>query len=159
IGKEIAARAQAIKMRVVYLGRHKQANQPFIFYDQITKMARDVDWMVVVAPGGAQTQGIVSREVLEALGAKGALVNLSRGSLVDEAAMLELLEGGGLGGAALDVFVQEPRMDPRFFGLDNVILSPHQGSGTDQTRHAMGELVVKNLKAHFAGEMLLTPVV
>lgn len=159
IGKEIAVRAQAMKMRVVYHGRNKQDNQPFIYYDDLTDMARDADWLMVIAPGGAQTRNIVSRQVLEALGPQGAVVNLARGTLIDEVAMLELLESGELGGAALDVFAQEPKMDPRFFALDNVVLSPHQGSATDQTRHQMGMLVVKNIEAHFAGKLLLTPVV
>lgn len=159
IGKEIAARAQAMKMRVVYHGRNRQENQPFIYYDNLADMARDADWLMVIAPGGAGTKGIVSREVLEALGPTGALVNLARGSLIDEAALLDLLETRKLGGAALDVFSTEPRVDPRFFALENVVLSPHQGSATDQTRHQMGMLVVKNLEAHFAGKLLLTPVV
>ena len=122
-------------------------------------MARDVDWLVVVAPGSAATRGIVSREVLEALGPEGALVNVSRGSLVDEAAMVELLGEGRLGGAALDVFADEPRVPEALLRVPNVVLSPHQGSATGKTRAAMGELVVRNLAAHFAGEPLLTPVV
>lgn len=152
IGKEIAARAQAMKMRVVYHGRNRQDDQPHVYYDNLTDMARDADWLMVIAPGGAGTKGIVSRDVLEALGPEGAIVNLGRGTLVDEAAMLDLLETGRLGGAALDVFLDEPRVDPRFFGLENVVLSPHQGSATHQTRHKMGMTVLRNLKAHFAGE-------
>lgn len=159
IGKEIAARCQAMKMRVVYHGRTKQDNQPFIYYDDLAEMARDADWLMVIAPGGAGTKGIVSRKVLEALGPEGAVVNLARGTLIDEAAMLELLKSKRLGGAALDVFENEPKMDPAFHGLDNVVLSPHQGSATDQTRHQMGMLVVRNIEAHFSGKLLLTPVV
>jgi lactate dehydrogenase-like 2-hydroxyacid dehydrogenase len=121
-------------------------------------MARDADWLVVAAPGSAATRGIVSRAVLEALGPEGALVNVSRGALVDEAALVELLAAGRLGGAALDVFADEPRVPDALFGLPNVVLSPHQGSATGNTRAAMGDLVVRNLAAHFAGEVLLTPV-
>lgn len=151
IGKEIAQRAQAMKMRVVYHGRNRQDDQPYVYYDNLTDMARDADWLLAIAPGGQATNGIISRPVLEALGPQGAIVNLGRGSLVDEEAMLDLLETGKLGGAALDVFLDEPRIDPRFFALENVVLSPHQGSATHQTRHKMGMAVLANLKAHFAG--------
>jgi lactate dehydrogenase-like 2-hydroxyacid dehydrogenase len=159
IGKEIATRAQAMKMRVVYTGRKRQPSEPHIFYDSLTDMARDSDWLVIIAPGGKSTDGIVSREVLEALGPKGMLVNVARGTLIDEPAMLELLQNGGLGGAALDVFVDEPKVPEGFLKLDNVVLSPHQGSATHQTRDAMGALLVANLEAHFAGEPLISAVV
>jgi lactate dehydrogenase-like 2-hydroxyacid dehydrogenase len=118
-----------------------------------------VDWLVVIAPGSAETRGIVSRKVLEALGPHGNLVNVARGTLVDEAAMVEMLQSGKLGGAALDVFEDEPRVPEALLKLDNVVLAPHQGSATKKTRKAMGDLVVDNLAAHFAGKPLLTPVV
>jgi lactate dehydrogenase-like 2-hydroxyacid dehydrogenase len=159
IGKEIATRAQAMKMRIIYHGRNRQDDQPFIYYDNLADMARDADWLMVIAPGGAGTKGIVSREVLEALGPDGAVVNLGRGTSIDEGTMLDLLENGKLGGAALDVFEDEPRADPRFFALENVVLSPHQGSATHQTRHKMGMAVLRNLEAHFAGEPLPNRVV
>ena len=159
IGKEIAARAQAMKMRVVYHGRRQQPNTPFIYYDDLEDMARDSDWLVVSAPGGKGTEGIVSRKVLEALGPGGCIVNVARGTLVDEPAMVELLQNGGLGGAALDVFVDEPDVPQALLGLDNVVLCPHQGSATHQTRDAMGGLLVANLERHFAGEPLISAVV
>lgn len=159
IGKEIASRAQAMKMRVVYHGRKRQPNEPFVFYDSLVEMARDSDWLVIIAPGGKGTERIVSRQVLEALGPKGMLVNVARGTLVDEPAMLELLQNGGLGGAALDVFENEPLVPAGFLALDNVVLSPHQGSATVQTRDAMGALLVANLDAHFSGEPLISAVV
>jgi len=159
IGKEIAVRAQAMKMRVVYYGRHKQHDEPFIYYSDLAEMARDVDWLVIIAPGGKGTEKIVSRQVLEALGPEGYLVNMARGSLVDEAAMVELLQSKKLGGAALDVFEKEPQVPPALFALDNVVLSPHQGSATHQTRNKMGALVVANLDAWFASEPLISPVV
>ncbi len=158
IGKEIARRLQVMKMRVSYHGRHAQPHEPYEFYSDLKTMARDVDWLIVIAPGSAATRGIVSREVMEALGPKGALVNVARGSLVDEAAMVELLVDGRLGGAALDVFVDEPRVPEALMALENVVLSPHQGSATTKTRAAMGDLVVRNLAAHFAGDPLLTPI-
>jgi lactate dehydrogenase-like 2-hydroxyacid dehydrogenase len=159
IGKEIAIRAQAMKMRVVYHGRHEQADEPFVYYSNLTEMARDADWLVIIAPGGKDTQKMVSRAVLEALGPDGYLVNMARGSLVDQGAMVEMLASKALGGAALDVFEDEPHVPPALFGLDNVVLSPHQGSATRQTRDKMGALVVANLDAWFAGEPLISPVV
>ncbi|HZY67925.1 MAG TPA: 2-hydroxyacid dehydrogenase [Devosia sp.] len=159
IGKEIAIRAQAMKMRVVYHGRKQQADVPYQYYGNLVDMARDVDWLVVIAPGGKSTEGIVSREVLEALGPEGYLVNMARGTLVDEAALVEMLVGGGLAGAALDVFEKEPHVPEALFALDNVVLSPHQGSATHQTRNKMGALVVANLEAHFAGAPLPSAVV
>lgn len=159
IGKEIATRAQAMKMRVVYTGRKRQPNEPYVYYDQLVDMARDSDWLVIIAPGGKDTDRIVSREVLEALGPRGMLVNVARGTLIDEPAMVELLQNGGLGGAALDVFEAEPKVPEALFALDNVVLSPHQGSATRQTRDAMGALLVANLDAHFAGDPLISAVV
>jgi lactate dehydrogenase-like 2-hydroxyacid dehydrogenase len=149
IGKEIARRCQAFKMRVAYHGRSEQPFEPYEYYGDLEAMARDVDWLVVIAPGTAETSGIVSRRVMEALGPRGNLVNVARGSLVDEPAMVEMLQSAALGGAALDVFADEPRAPKVLFGLDNVVLSPHQASATHKTRTAMGDL----------GAPLLTPVV
>ena len=159
IGKEVAMRCQAMRMRVIYHGRHRQEFEPYVYYSSLVDMARDSDWLVLIAPGGKSTEKIVSRAVLEALGPEGRLVNVGRGTLVDEAAMVEMLASGRLGGAALDVFDSEPLVPEILFGLDNVVLSPHQGSATHQTRRQMGALVVANLDAHFAGEPLLSPVV
>jgi lactate dehydrogenase-like 2-hydroxyacid dehydrogenase len=159
IGKEIARRCQAFKMQVVYHGRREQKFEPFPYYPNLVDMARDVDWLVAVVPGDTGTVGLVSREVLSALGPKGTIVNLGRGSLVDEKAMLELLKNGQLGGAGLDVFAQEPKMSPDFWELPNVVLSPHQGSATTKTRWMIGDLCVRNLIAHRDGNPLITPVV
>jgi len=159
IGKEIARRAQAFKMQVVYHGRSRQRFEPYPFYENLEDMARDVDWIVAVVPGGGSTSGLVSRKVLEALGPNGAIVNLGRGSLIDERAMVDLLQSGGLGGAALDVFEQEPKMPEALWSMPNVVLSPHQGSATGKTRWAMGDLVVRNLRAHQSGKPAITPVV
>ena len=159
IGKEIARRCQAFKMRIAYHGRRKQPYEPYEYYADLVAMAGDVDWLVVIAPGTAETRSIVSRRVLEALGPEGCVVSVARGSLVDEPALVEMLQSGALGGAALDVFEDEPRVPEALLGLDNVVLSPHQGSATNKTRVAMGDLVVANLAAHFAGKPLLSPVV
>jgi lactate dehydrogenase-like 2-hydroxyacid dehydrogenase len=158
IGKEIATRAQAMKMRVVYFGRNRQRMAPYSYHDNLVEMAREADWLVVIAPGGSDTDKIISREVMEALGPTGMLVNMARGSLVDEVAMIEMLSSGKLGGAALDVFDKEPNVPEALLGLDNVVLSPHQGSKTAETRYAMGALLVENLVAHFAGNPLISPV-
>jgi lactate dehydrogenase-like 2-hydroxyacid dehydrogenase len=159
IGKEIARRATAMRMRVVYHGRHRQLDEPYVYYDKLVDMARDVDWLLIIAPGGKETKGIVSRKVLEALGPTGYFVNMARGSLVDEPALVEMVEQRKIAGAALDVFADEPKVPEALLKLDNVVLSPHQGSATHQTRDKMGRLVVANLDAHFAGEPLLSAVV
>jgi lactate dehydrogenase-like 2-hydroxyacid dehydrogenase len=158
IGKEIATRCQAMKMRVVYHGRQRQAKEPYVYYDNLVEMARDADWLIMIAPGSDSTNRIVSRAVLEALGPRGMLVNMARGAMIDQEAMVEMLVSGQLGGAALDVFEKEPAVPEALFGLDNVVLSPHQGSKTVETRDAMGALLVANLVAHFAGNPLISPV-
>lgn len=159
IGKEIASRCQAMKMRVIYYGRRKQPNVPYVYYDDLAEMARDTDWLVVITPGGSETAALIDRPVLEALGPQGYLVNMARGSVVDEPVLVDMLASGGIAGAALDVFADEPNVPSALLELDNVVLSPHQGSATHQTREAMGALVVANLEAYFAGDPLLTPVV
>lgn len=159
VGKEIARRCLAMKMQVVYHGRNRQDEQPYPYYGCLEHMAREVDWLVAIAPGNTGTKGIVSRAVLEALGPDGNFVNVARGNLVDEKSLVELLQAGKLGGAALDVFADEPRVPEELFALDNVVLVPHIGSATVKTRRAMGDLVIDNLAAHFAGKPLLTPVV
>ena len=159
IGKEIARRCQFFKMQVVYHGRRRQEYEPYPFFADLAEMARAVDWLVIIAPGSPETKHLVSRKVMEALGPEGNLVNVARGSLVDEAALVELLQAGKLGGAALDVFQDEPKTPEALWSMPNVVLAPHQGSATHKTRWAMGDLVVRNLNAHFAGMPALTPVV
>ena len=121
-------------------------------------MARDVDCLMLTCKGGAETAGLIGREVIEALGPEGWLINIARGSVVDEAALVDALVGGRLGAAGLDVFAREPHVPEALLGLDNVVLQPHQGSASEETRSAMGRLVLENLEAHFAGRPLLTPV-
>lgn len=158
IGKEIAARAQAMKMRVVYHGRSEQPRQPYAYYPDLVEMARAVDWLVAVTPGSTDTARLIDRQVLEALGPDGCFVNVARGTVADQEALIELLSSGRLGGAALDVFENEPAVPEALRNLENVVLSPHQGTATRETRDAMGELVVANLDAHFARRPLLSPV-
>jgi lactate dehydrogenase-like 2-hydroxyacid dehydrogenase len=121
-------------------------------------LAKESDFLVLSCPGGAATRNLVDRAVLDALGPQGILVNVSRGSVVDEAALVGALAEGRLGGAALDVFVDEPRVPPALFAMDNVVLQPHVASATVETRGAMGDLVINNLRNHFAGKPVITPV-
>ncbi|KUF11981.1 2-hydroxyacid dehydrogenase [Pseudoponticoccus marisrubri] len=159
IGKAIARLAQAFSMRVVYHGRREQDHQPYQYYADPEAMARDVDWLVVIAPSTDETRGIVNRRVLDALGPEGRLVNVARGDLVDEPELIAALTEGRIAGAALDVFAQEPHVPEALRAIDNVVLLPHQGSATHKTRAAMGDLVVRNLQAHLHGKPVPTPVV
>lgn len=158
IGKEIANRAQAFKMQVVYHGRSEQKHVPYPYFADLTKMAEYADYLVVIVPGTG-TDKIVNREVMNALGPEGGLVSIGRGNTVDEVEMVAALKEGRLGMAALDVFVDEPNVPAELLEMSNVVLSPHNGSATHKTRWAMGDLVVRNLKAHFAGLPAITPVV
>ncbi|VAW16869.1 D-3-phosphoglycerate dehydrogenase [hydrothermal vent metagenome] len=159
IGKEIALRCEAMKMQVVYFGRTNQKDQPYQYFNDLVKMAENCDWLIVATPGGKETNKMVDASVLDALGKNGFLVNIARGSVVDEISLVKKLEQGELAGAGLDVFDDEPNVPPALFEMDNVILSPHQGSATRGTRNAMGQLLVANLDAFFAGKPLLTKVV
>ncbi|GLQ17651.1 2-hydroxyacid dehydrogenase [Maritalea porphyrae] len=159
IGKAIAVRLTAFDMEVSYHGRTHQKDQPYHYFDDLTDMAKNVDWLVVIAPGGEGTHKIITREVLQALGANGSFVNIARGNMVDQDALIDLLSNGGLRGAALDVFDGEPEVPEALRMLDNVILSPHKGSATRQTRAQMSSQVVENLVAYFEKGELLDPVI
>ena len=158
IGRAIAKRAEAFNLKVSYQGPNKKNDVTWPYYSDLVALAKDVDFLIAACPGGEATRGIVSRAVIDALGPKGVFVNISRGTVADEPALLEALQQGRLGGAGLDVFVDEPKVPEGFFALDNVVLQPHVGSASHQTRTAMGQLVIDNLAAHFAGKPLLTPV-
>jgi lactate dehydrogenase-like 2-hydroxyacid dehydrogenase len=145
-------------MHIAYHGRTPQAGVSYKFYPKLVDMARDCDVLMVICPGGAATHHIVNAEVLAALGPEGTLINVARGSVVDEAALVKALADGKLGAAGLDVFEDEPRVPEALFALDQVVLQPHVGSATNETRKAMGDLTVDNLRAHFAGKPVLTPV-
>ncbi|HEX6980189.1 MAG TPA: 2-hydroxyacid dehydrogenase [Alphaproteobacteria bacterium] len=157
IGKAIAKRAAAFDMDISYHGRTQQTGVPYRFYPDLVDMSRDVDFLVVICPGGEATRNLVNARVLEALGPTGILINVARGSVVDEPALIEALKSGKLGGAGLDVFADEPRVPEALFAMDNVVLAPHVGSATTETRNAMCDLVVANLRAHLRGEKLVTP--
>jgi lactate dehydrogenase-like 2-hydroxyacid dehydrogenase len=159
IGKAIAQRAEAFGLAISYFGRTKQADVAYPFYSSLIEMAKNVDILLIIAPGGAATKGIVSREVMEALGPQGTLINVARGTLVDEPAMVELLASGKLGSAGLDVFVDEPNVPEALFAMENVVLLPHVGSASHYTRGKMGQLVVDNIVSVAEGRAPLTPVV
>ena len=158
IGREIALRATAMKMRVVYHGRTHQKDQPYTYFKDLLTMADASDWLVVITTGGGETAHLINADVLKALGPGGYLVNMSRGSVLDQNALISALETKQIAGAALDVFADEPHVPEELRQLDNVVLSPHQGSATWETRKAMGALMLENLQAYFAGKPLRTPV-
>jgi lactate dehydrogenase-like 2-hydroxyacid dehydrogenase len=158
IGKAIATRAAAFGMKIAYHTRNRQPDVAYDYYANPVELARYVNVLVVACPGGKATERIVSRDVIEALGKEGYLINVSRGSTVDEPALVDALVNGRLAGAGLDVFAAEPKVPDALLDLDNVVLQPHVSSGTHWTRAAMGQLVVDNLAAYFAGKPLLTPV-
>lgn len=159
IGQAVAKRAEAFGVKVAYHSRHKKAGVPYRYYETIKAMAADVDYLMLTLPGGAETKHLVNADVLKALGPEGTLINIARGSIVDEKALVQALKSGALGAAALDVFEAEPKVPEELLAMDNVVLQPHQGSATHDTRAAMGQLVIDNLVAHFAGKPLLTRVV
>jgi lactate dehydrogenase-like 2-hydroxyacid dehydrogenase len=158
IGKTIARRAAAFDLKIVYHTRTSQADQPYVHYTRLVEMARDADILMVIVPGGAATRHLINAHVLEALGPSGYLINVARGSVVDEAALIKALQEGKIAGAGLDVFENEPQVPEALIRMDNVVLQPHVGSATHHTRNAMAQLVVDNLKAWLDGKPPLTPV-
>ena len=157
IGEAIAARLGPLGLAIGYCNRRPK-DTPHRYFETPEAQATWADILIVVVPGGPETDALVDAGVLAALGAEGTLINVARGSVVDEAALIEALETGTIASAGLDVFRNEPDPDPRLTGLPNVTLYPHHASGTVETRDAMAQLVVDNLAAHFAGRPLLTPV-
>lgn len=157
IGEAIAVRALGFGMKICYHNRRRKPNSPHQYYEDMEAMARDVDYLILVVPGSDETYHMVDAHILNALGPKGYLINVARGSVVDQAALIERLKSGGIAGAGLDVFEGEPDVPAELRQLDNVVMMPHVASGTNETREAMGELVLANLKAHFCGKPVLTP--
>ena len=159
IGEAIAKRAVSCGMKIRYHNRRRKDGCPYPYDADPVALARNCDVLMVVTPGGAQTSRLVNAAVLDALGPQGYLCNIARGSVVDEPVLLRYLQEKKIAGAGLDVFVDEPNVPAGFFTLDNVVLFPHVGSATVETRKAMGDLQVENLRRHFAGKPVLTPVV
>ena len=158
IGQAIAQRALAFGMSIAYTARSAKAVLPYAFHATPKALAAASDFLVVITPGGAATRKLIDADVLRALGPEGYLINVARGSVVDEAALIEALQKGVIAGAALDVFEKEPEVPEALRALDNVVLVPHIGSATVQTRHAMAARAFANLQAHFAGTPLPSAV-
>jgi lactate dehydrogenase-like 2-hydroxyacid dehydrogenase len=158
IGKAIAKRLEAFGVSVAYHNRNKQPDVPYRYYPTLVGMARDVDIIIVVTPGGAATKNLINAEVLEALGPNGILINIGRGTAVDEAALIKALKDKTIYSAGLDVFPDEPRVSKELIEIENIVLFPHLGSASRHTRQAMGQLVVDNLLAWRDGKPPLTPV-
>jgi lactate dehydrogenase-like 2-hydroxyacid dehydrogenase len=158
IGKAIAKRLEAFGVPVVYHTRNKLADASYKHYPNLVDMARDVDTLMVIVPGGAATQNMIDAEVLKALGPNGIVINMARGSVIDEPALIEALKNRTIYSAGLDVFAKEPHVPSELMEMDHVCLFPHLGSSTEVTRAAMDQLVVDNLLAWAAGKPPLTPV-
>ena len=158
IGRAIAARAEGFDMEIRYHNRRQSPDSPYAYEPSVENLARWCDFLMVATSGGESTRGLVCAAVLDALGPAGFLVNIARGSVVDEPALVSALAGKRIAGAALDVFADEPRVPEALFALDNVVLTPHIASATADTRAAMGQLVLDNLESFFRDGRALTPV-
>ena len=158
IGRAIGRRLEGFDVAIAYHGRRPQADVSYTYYDNLRAMARAVDVLMVVAPATVETRNIVDAAVLEALGPQGVVINVARGSLVDETALIEALQAGRIHSAGLDVFAEEPHVPEALTSLDHVVLLPHVGSASHHTRRAMGMLLVDNLVSWFSGKGPVTPV-
>lgn len=159
IGTAIAKRAEAFNCPISYYSRSEKPESKYKYFPTVIELASDSQILVVACPLTEETRHVINREVIDALGPKGFLINIGRGPHVDERELVSALVEGRLAGAGLDVFENEPQVPEELFGLDNVVLLPHVGSGTVETRNEMADLVVGNLEAHFSKKPLLTPVV
>jgi lactate dehydrogenase-like 2-hydroxyacid dehydrogenase len=158
IGKAIAQRAQAFNMSIAYTARSEKSGTGYTYYPTPAALAAQVDFLVVITPGGAGTRHLIDAQVLQALGPKGYLINVARGSVVDEAALVAALQAGTIAGAGLDVFADEPHVPQALWTLPHVVLTPHMASATRETRQAMADLAFANLHAGVTGAPLRTPV-
>jgi lactate dehydrogenase-like 2-hydroxyacid dehydrogenase len=158
ISKAIARRLEALGVPVVYHSRNPQPGVSYKYYPKLLDMARDVDTLMVIVPGGPATANMINAEVLRALGPNGILINMARGSVVDEPALIEALKNRTIYSAGLDVFAKEPQVPKELMEMDHIVLFPHLGSSTEVTRAAMDQLVVDNILAWAAGKPPLTPV-
>lgn len=158
IGKVVARRLEGFDLPIAYFGRHPQPGLSYPFHNNLHQLARAVDTLIVTLPGGADTAHIVNREVLEALGAQGILINVARGSVVDQPALIHALHAGTILAAGLDVYQDEPNVPPELLALDNAVLLPHIGTATSLTRQRMGELLVANVVSWFTRKIAVTPV-
>jgi len=159
VGQAIASRAQAFGMKIGYYDPFPKPDLGYRRYDNLEALAKDADFLMLALPGGKETHRVIDAGILAALGRKGILVNVSRGSVLDQAALVKALVAGEIAGAGLDVFEDEPRVPAELLQMENVVLTPHLASGTHETREAMGQLTFANLQAHFRGQPVLTRVV
>jgi lactate dehydrogenase-like 2-hydroxyacid dehydrogenase len=159
IGTSIATRAEAFSCPISYYSRTQKTDVNYKYYPTVLELASNSQILIVACPLTEETRHIINREVINALGPKGVLINIGRGPHVDEPELVSALLEGRLGGAGIDVFENEPHVPEELFGLENVVLLPHVGSGTVETRQDMADLVIGNLEAHFLNKPLLTPVV
>jgi lactate dehydrogenase-like 2-hydroxyacid dehydrogenase len=159
IGQAIAARCVPFNCEIAYMGPRKKSGVSFTYYESIVDLAQWADVLIAACPGGPSTSKLINAQAISALGKDGIFVNISRGSVVDQEALLTALQSGALGGAGLDVFNDEPNVPSAFFDLPHVVLQPHQGSATFDTRAAMGQLTLDNISAFVAGKNLVTPVI
>ncbi len=158
IGRAIAKRAEACGMRPVYYGPRRKADVQYPYFEDVEALAGEADCLIVACPERPDTRNLVNARVLKALGEGGFLVNIARGSVVDEGALIAALKEGVIAGAALDVFPDEPRVSPELRAMDNVVLTPHIGTSTNEIRQERSNLVLANLEAHFSGKPVLTLV-
>ena len=158
IGKAIARRLEAFGVPVVYHSRNPQSGVKYKYYPKLIDMARDVDTLMVIVPGGAATANMINADVLNALGANGIIINMARGSVVDEQALIAALKNRTIYSAGLDVFAKEPHVPKELMEMDHIVMFPHLGSSTEVTRAAMDQLVVDNILAWLSGKPPLTPV-
>ena len=157
IGKAIARRCEAFGLPIAYFGRNKQ-DVPYTYHADMVELAAATDTLIVVTPGTADTQNLINKDVLKALGPDGVIVNVARGSVVDEPALMTALKGGTIAAAGLDVMVGEPKINPELMTIPNLTLLPHVGSASKHTRNKMGQLVVDNLLACANNQAPITPV-
>lgn len=158
IGQAIARRLDASLVPVVYHSRKPAEGVSYQHYPNLVEMAKAVDTLIVITPGGASTANLVNAEVMQALGPRGIIVNVARGSVIDEPALIQALKSGTILAAGLDVFAQEPKVPDELKSMQNVVLLPHVGSASVVTRNAMDQMVIDNLKLWFGGKPLLTPI-
>ncbi len=158
IGKAVARRSEVFGLHIGYFDIKPMGDLPYRYYPTLLELAAASDILLVACEGGEANRGLVSADVIEAVGPNGFLVNTARGPIVDQTALVSALKAGRLKGAALDVFDGEPQVPAELMAMENVVLTPHIASSTDETRRAMGDLVYDNLRAHFDGKQVLTPV-
>jgi lactate dehydrogenase-like 2-hydroxyacid dehydrogenase len=158
IGKDIARKAEAFGLKIAYHGRHEQKEVPYIYYDDLETMASEVDILLCACPGGENTANSVNKDIFDAMKDTAYLVNIARGSVVNEADLITALKNDGIAGAGLDVYVDEPNVPQELKIMDNVVLFPHMGAATQETFLKIEELLFENLTLHFDGKPVKTPV-